>query len=495
MPVSRRFRRIPQEKRRILLLFFLLMMVIVIIVASLLAKQPTEEAPHAPASTAKVLFSYTPAEVTSITIRRGENPTWTVSQGSDHRLILHGADGFTLSEKTSAALLDAASILTCEAVLTDNPAEYREHLADFGLDSPRYEAIIAYADGVTAQLSIGHPGAENNAWYYMTIAGDDRLFSASRGMIEALFVSRESLQEVISPTIHKARIDRLTLSASDRTVQWTLRGDITDDDAADKWFITQPFTYPADADAIATLLANAANIRLGAYVSPATPENLALYGFDTPRLTLEIHMAAGTLASNGSEGAVQATDYPEETVTFVIGGMKNDMVDYVCFGDSIYVSSHFTMSVFLDYDAAATMSRYPLLIALGNLAELTINDSHETTTYTLTRTEQVAANNELITDEHGQPVYTTTVSKNGHSIDFAAFETAYNALSLVTVSGKLPAGAAIAEAPHTAYTFIDVDGTVHTVALATFDALHDAVIVDGHAAFYLIKDGFYLNLD
>ena len=76
-----------------------------------------------------------------------------------------------------------------------------------------------------------------------------------------------------------------------------------------------------------------------------------------------------------------------------------------------------------------------------------------------------------------------------------AFTAAYNDLSLVTVSGRLPDGETTVSAPHTAYTFTDVNGSVHTVALATFDALHDAVIVNGHAAFYLIKDGFQLNLN
>ena len=495
MPLHRRFRRIPTEKKRIVLLFFLLAMAAAIIAASVLANQPQEETPSAPVSTAHHLFDYTPAEVISVTIRRDTEASWTVTQGADGLLTLAGEDDFPLSEKTSAALLDVASIIACEAVLTDDPSEYRDHLADFGLDTPKYEATITYVDGVVAHLRIGNPGAENNAWYYMTIEGDDRLFSASRGMVESLFVSRDSLREVQSPVIHKARIDRLTLTAPDSTIEWALHGHITDMDVADKWFITAPYTYPADAVAMTTLLANAANLRLGAYVAPATAENLTLYGFDAPRLTIDIHMAAGTIAVTGADGAAQATDFPESTVTFVIGGEKSDMVDYIRVGDSIYVSSHFTMGVFMDFDVAATMSRYPVQTALGNLAELSIHTGDASSTYTLTRTEQVAPNNDLITDENGNVMYNVAVTRNGESVDYAAFETAYNALTLVKVSGTLPAGTVVASAPHTAYTFTDVDGTVHTVELATFDALHDAVIVDGHAAFYLIKGGFKLNLD
>lgn len=493
MPLHRRFRRIPTQKKRILLLFFLLMMLLVVAAASLLAHQPEEQAHVAPISTAANLYEYAPSEVASITIRRGNEVPWTVTQ-TDGLLTLTGDGGFTLSASTSAALLDAASILPCEAVLTDNPADYQPHLADFGLDNPRYEAIITYTDGVVAHLRVGNPGAENNAWYYMTVEGDGRLFSFSRGMVEALFVSQESLWDVESPVIHKARIDRLTLTSSDAVIQWTLRGDITDADVQDKWFITAPWSYPADADAMSALLANAANLRLGAYVGPATAENLAACGFDTPRLTINIHMAAGTIGVTGANGAVTATDYPESTVTLIIGGAKNDMVDYVRVGDSIYASSHFTMGMFISYDVTATMSRYPVLVALGNLASLTIREGDALTEYLLTRTEQVAANNELVTDADGNPIYDVTVTRNGEPVDYTAFETAYNALAMATVSGTLPKSCTI-PAPHTCFTFTDVDGTVHTVELATFDVLHDAVIVDGYPAFYLIKGGFRLNLD
>ncbi len=493
MQTVRKKTRSSGPKQRILLLIAaVLLLAVTAGLTALLSRDDHADWPEN-VRTAENLFEYAPEEVISLTIRRGEEEPWMVEM-QDGLLTLTGEGGFPLSEPTAAALQNAACILPCEAVLTADPAEYAD-LAAFGLDEPRYEAIVTYADGVTAHLHIGAPGAENNAWYYMTVEGDARLFSFSRGMVEALFVSRESLWDVESPTIHKARIDRVTLTTPEGLTEWALMGDITDADAADKWQITAPFAYPADSQAIATLLSNIANLRLGAYVGPATAENRSLYGFDTPRLTIDIHMAAGAIGIANADGAIEATDYPEGTVTFVIGGARNDLVDYVLFGDAIYVSSHFIMGMFIDYDVTATMSRFPVLTALGNLASLTITQGDAATEYVLTRTEQVAANNELITDEEGNPVYDVTVACNGVPVDYTAFETAYSNLALVMVSGTLPEGEATSAAPHTVYTFTDMDETVHTVALATFDVLHDAVIVDGHQAFYLIKGGFALHME
>lgn len=492
----RRFRRmsnIPTEKKRILLLLFTCMMLAVTVAALMLARTPEEEIAET-LDPSVVLYEYSYPDVVSITIRRGSEAPWTAVYSGEEAVTILGEDGFTLTREESHAFLLGAVCIVAEDVLTDDPAVYADHLADFGLEFPQYEARIVYTDGTDITLRVGDQGPDGT-WHYMLVSGDDRLFAFSNGSVESLFVNRDTLRKVDQPTLHKARIDRITLTGPEGIeAQWLLAGSITDVDAVDKWQITTPFTYPADSTAMTTLLSNIANLRLGAYVCPATEENLIACGFDAPRLTIDIHMAAGTMGTTNAEGAVETTDWPESTVTFVIGGEKSDMVDYVLCGDSIYISSHFTMGLFIDYDVAGTMSRYPVMTALGNLARLTIRQNGEHTEYILTRTEQVAENNELITDADGNVVYDTAVTCNGAPIDHAAFASAYNALSLVTVSGMLPEGESVTAEPHTVYTFADVNDTEHTVALASFDALHDTVIVDGHQAFYIIKGGFKLEI-
>ena len=492
MAIHRRFSRVPTEKKRILLLFFALMMLGVILISFRLVNRMPEETYVPPADTAIVLYERSYLDVAAITIRRGDEAPWTATP-SGSIVTISGDIPLDIPLNECAELLENAAHITAEGVLTDDPADYANHLADYGLENPRYEARIIYTDSTDITLRVGDKGPDGS-WRYMLVSGDDRLFAFSNGSVEGLFVNRDTLRKVSQPALHKARIDRITLTQGEQIIQWTLDGAITDADVIDRWQITSPFAYPADSTAMENLLSSAAYLRLSAWVASATPENLTKYGFDTPRLTIELHQAAGTIAVTDADGVAQPTDYPESTVTFVIGGKKSDMVDYVHCNDGIYLSSHFSMGVFMDYDATATMSRYPVMTALGNLSHLSIREGDTVTEYVLTRTEQVAANNELITDEYGNPVYTVTVTCNGTPVEYAAFEAAYNTLALVTVSGTLPANESITVAPHTAYTFTDVDGTVHTVELATFDVLHDAVIVDGHSVFYLIKGGFKLGL-
>ena len=78
--------------------------------------------------------------------------------------------------------------------------------------------------------------------------------------------------------------------------------------------------------------------------------------------------------------------------------------------------------------------------------------------------------------------------RNGEEISYESFAAAYERMLTVTISGKLPEGFEPRGA-HTKYTFRTVSGGTHTVDLCDFDGVHDAVTMDGHTVFYLIKGG------
>ena len=125
------------------------------------------------------------------------------------------------------------------------------------------------------------------------------------------------------------------------------------------------------------------------------------------------------------------------------------------------------------------------------LAALTVTRDGETHTWRLTRTERVLPNNDLATDAAGRTLMDVTVARDGEEAPWSAFEAAYQSLLGVTVSGRLPEGWAPEEGaePTAVYTFLSVTGDRHTVSLLPFDALHDAVAIDGGCVFYLIRGG------
>lgn len=445
--------------------------------------------------TSGTLTDYESSQVTRLAIAHRNGDSWAALQTAGGTLTLEDDPEYEISAAKAADLLDLARSLTYQQVLAEDASAYS--LADFGLENPLLTLSVTYADGACWALHLGDSlTLESSNAYYMLVDGDSRLFALDRGTAEALMVERAALHPVEQPTLHKARFDHITLLDGNGATlaEWVLQGDIGGN-AQDRWLLTAPIQYPADGESISTLQDSLANLRLGAYVAEATPESLTAYGFDTPSLTIAVHQAAGAIGTTGADGVYAVTDWPENTFTLTVGGKKSDMVDYVLVDGSIYLGSHFTLEVFSGMDPMATLSRYTVPVALGNLQSLTLRQGDTETVYTLARTEQVAENNQLVTDAAGNVVYDITCDMNGKAVPYASFESAYNGLLKVTVSGLLPQGWQPTEAPHTTYVFQAATGERYTLELTRFDPLHDAVLLDGRAVFYLIKDGMSFSVE
>lgn len=483
-----------RRKDRPWLRWMILALAVLVLAGSLIAvrmlntKKPVTALPVEVTDT--TIARYDPADVTSITLAMRSGDGWTVTQDADGLLWAEGDDRFTVDTMTAAVLLDAACVVRFTEVLSDDPAEYTDRLADFGLAEPRAVVAVRYADGTCVTMRIGErAGSDEAPYYYMTVDGDDRLMTLDVGTKDDLVIERALLHAVEQPILHKARMDQITIALPDEEYAWMLQGEITDGDAADRWQLTSPVRYPADGTAMENLRTNLANLRMGSYVAAASPETLTACGFDAPRMVLTVHQAAGSLGMTSAAGTYDIVDWPADEVTLTVGAAASDVLDYVLFNGSIYTTSHFLLDVFFEIRPASTLTRYPVLTAPDNLASLTVTQDGVTTAYVVTRTEQVAPNNELVYDADGHVVCDVTVTCNGEDMPWTAFEAAYNDLLLVTVSGTLPNHWAPTDPVHTAYRFETLTGITHTLELTRFDAFHDAVLVDGCAMFYLVKGG------
>lgn len=464
--------------------------------AGILLMPPGETTQEPDHDTSGVLAEHGAEQVRRLAISLRGGDSWAAMQSAEGTLTLEDDPDYAVSAAKAAALLEAAGRVSYQAVLAEEPADYAGRLADFGLEDPRVLLDVAYADGSRWVVRVGDQFTlDDGMAYYMLVEGDDRLFALDKGSAEELMVERALLHPVTQPTLHKARFDRITLADGQGNVlaDWMLRGAIGGN-ALDRWLLTAPVRYPVDGEAMDALQDNLLNLRLGAYVGAATPENLSEYGFDQPRLVLTVHQAAGAIGTTGADGVYAVTDWPEDTFTLTIGGAKSDVVDYVRVGEEIYLTSHFTLEVFLDMDPASTLSRYIVPVALGNLKSLTIRTAEGEQAYEIIRTERVAENNELLTDSQGRVLYDVTCTLNGMEIGYASFESAYNELLKATVSGNLPEGWSAEEEPHTTYVFEAVTGERYTLELTRFDAMHDAVLLDGCGLFYLIRDGLAFDV-
>lgn len=422
-----------------------------------------------------------------VSLRSGES--WTAVLRDGKLWITDGtkqnADGWAADELLGNQLLDAAVNLAYEDILTEDPGEWKADAEDFGLETPLVTAVICFTDETEVTVRIGNSAdPDNDAFHYMTVDGDDRLYALPAGTVQELSMETSLLRAVPRLNIRAVLLDRITVKDRNGNVRvsWELEGKVTDQDAAENWKITVPFTYPADYDMMKNLRTGAENLRLGTYAGAKGEIDPEETGFDGG-LILEFHMTEGSTGTVGESGVYDVTDWEEETVTLTTGAAKTEMTDYVLYDGNVYTISHFSLSVFTEADGLSTAARYPAATPLSALDSLlTEQEGREPVLYSLIREEETAVTGQN-TEEPA-----VRCMKNGEEIAYDSFAAAYERLMTVTVSGKLPDGFEPGET-HTKYTFRTVSGGTHTVELSDYDGIHDAMTMDGGTLFYLIRGG------
>ncbi len=415
-------------------------------------------------------------EVESITvIRRGKQP-WTLEKNETGELRIRGSEKEPGNVVTDL-IRDAMANIVYEDILTEDPAEYRDALADFGLADPMITATARYTDGTEVTVRIGDAcGLEEETFHYMTVDGDDRLFAVGYGTVEDLDFDEPLLYAVEQPVLNKVLLDRIAVydGEGNMTAGWELQGKVTDADAEENWRIIVPFEYPMDYDTVVSMKNCVGQLTLGTLVGPAEGETLAGCGFETPRAEIRLHFAAGNTGTVSELGVYDVQEWEEKEVRFVIGGKRNEMTDYVLWEDGIYTVSQFLIEPLTDADPMETAAKYPVLTPLEALSSLTVETAGETVTY----------QSDTETGEDGTE--TRKYLRNGQEIDRDVFEAAYERLLTVNVSGKLPEDYEKQET-YKKYTFRTVSGGTHTVELSPWDPFQDAVTVDGYTLFYLVR--------
>ncbi len=472
--------------RRLLWLFGALILTALCVFAAIrLNKDSKPEMPEIRPETRGTVVDRDTSEILRLTVQARDQEKWTVARGEDGTLRLEGEEDWIPDETLTAKLEDAMANVVYEEVLTENAADYQSRLSDFGLAEPVMIASAWYTDGSSVTLRFGNAsGLEDRDFRYMTVDGDPRLFAVASSLLEDLRIGKELLHPVEQPEIQGQRLDRITVLNGDgsKRIEWMLEGEITDSNAAEEWMLTWPFRYPADYDTMVSLRTNAANLRMGLYIGKAEELDLAALGLDPAERILEVHLAAGTTGRITEEGVYQTTDRGAETLRFEIGTNKNEMTVYVRCGDTVYTMNRFTLETLTEAEPLSSAARYPVTTSLSALAELEVEKNGSPDVYVLTRETKAGE------DEGEEDVTELHCSRNGTEISAEAFEAAYERMLVVTVSGRLPDGWEKKETTER-YVFRTTNGKTHTVELSPFDAMHDAVTLDGCTVFYLIRDG------
>jgi len=483
-PLKKQKRSLPSKN--ILILSLLGTVFVLGIVLLLIPNLIGDKIPEAE-TTYRVLSSHKTEEVTHVTVTRRDGTGYALG-AKDGKLYVPEKPDFVMDETLEQDVLTAAAIIAIDDTVYETKDEWEKNRADFGLGPAALTVEAGYTDGKTVTFSIGGKAPHSNL-YYFELSGDPGLYLAPADLIDLFGEDVTYLHKVSQPIVHYQRIDKITIQNGDGEIMaaWALETAITAENALSAWRMTAPYSYPCDEQAMKTLLTAMGKLYLGRFVTTATEEAKAQYGFSPAQKTITLHQAAGKMATINNSGVYTVTDYPEATLTLAVGSGAGDYVDYCMLDGSIYLVSSLSQPLLNKLVPESTLLLQPAAIAMDDIASLTVEKGTEKHTYALRRQERVLPNNELATDEAGNVIKDTFVDKDGQAADIAFFENALTSLQTVTVSGRLPGDFVPAQAPSIKLVFALVDGRTRTLECVEFDSLQDALSVDGVFLHYLPK--------
>jgi hypothetical protein len=427
----------------------------------------------------RTLFSREKTQIARISVSLKDGGGF-VLLGDNGKLTPEGQPDFEMDPRLQGELLTACAIIEAVDTVSEKREEWEPHRKDFGLDTPQASVEVDYTTGESAVFFLGGKTLEDN-YNYMELQGDPGLYLASADMIELFSTEVSALRAIDQPVIHQGRIDRITLlnASGAATAEWALDGDILAEDAMYFWRMTTPFQYSCDVTAMQDLTAALSKLYLGSDIAQATEENVAQYGLSSPQRTLVIHQAAAQVADVDDSGAYAVNDYAESTFTLKVGSAQRDYVYYCQAGDRIYLVSSLSLPIIGEFAPEGTLNLQPFNLPLETLASLTVKMGASSAEYTLDHSEEASGE-----EEAAQKI---TVWKNGEEASYDDFSARMASLQAVTVSGRLPQGFASDAAPSYSMVLTFLNGRTRTVECVPYDALHDALRVDGVFLHYLIK--------
>ena len=475
--------RVPKKRARKALkkrdLFLILACAALLMGAGAYFLRPRPAAPDIPPQAEAVYLLSRPAgELASIAISPREGTAYPLVM-RDQTLRLAGREDVPLREWLVEDLLALAAGFRAEDVAVDTAAAAASglRLADFGLEPPLAAVTVTYQDGERVELHFGDltPGEEETR--YCMKAGDSRIFTVMAEESRLFLYEMDYLRAFEQPRIDASLLDRVDIA-----------GDVTFGAyyTASGWQMDAPLPYPLSAARTDQLLKNIEGMGFEALLGSKSEVDLAKYGLDHPALTVTLTQAPTVVSGENEAGETVSVPVPSVRYVLEIGDETGKSGVYVAWQGKVYKASNFVLGFWKKFRVEDMLLRQPVNLAVNDLNRVTLEAGGVSAAYEVRMVEALTENNRIETDEYGNYLYDCAVRRAGEErdMDAEAFLSWYLRLASLTPDGRLPGGYQPAGRPRAVIT-LENDRLTRVIALHPYDALHDAVAVDGVSLFYV----------
>ncbi len=443
----------------------------------LVHSQPVVPPPSADSETV-LLLSRPKEDISAIAIAPRDGVAYPLVRQGDTFVLLGQED-----EKLRAGILDDLLV-----TLTELPAEttvlpsFSEDqgllLSAFGLDPAQARITVTYIDGEKKELRVGSltPNEETPQRYCM-VSGSDALYTILEADSAPLLRDMASLRDFVQPSLDGSLLDRVEITGQ---VEWTLHY------TPSGWQMDAPFSYPLSASRTDALLTKIESMGFASCLGKAEKLNLKDYGLDDPALTISLTQAPTVIIGETTAGEQVSVPVPETVYTLRIGSETGKSGVYVQWQDQVFTASNFLLGFWKELSPIDYLLQTPVNLLVNDLSEVRFTRGGIAHDYQVRMVEQITENNQIAVDEYGRVLYDCAVNRAGESQDMDAetFLSWYTRLASLTGDGRLPDGWTPSGECRAEIVLINGHLT-RVITLWPYDALHDAIAVDGVALYYI----------
>ena len=440
--------------------------------------RPGAEAPAGPLREEQaVLLDRSVEEISALAIRPEEGAAYRLIRG-EAGFFLEGDETLSLRKDIVEEMGLMASVVKAENTVRENARG--EALGAYGLASPACVLTVTYTDGEEKTVLFGDLSPQETPQRYVMLRGDDRVFTVLEAECTAFFHDRDYLRDFAQPKLNGSLLDRICVRGEKEIdLRYTESG----------WLMEAPWRYPAASARMNTLLSRISAMAFDACLGKAEEAELSDYGLDTPALTVTLTQAKTVIRGETAEGQQVTVDVPEREYTLLIGNETGKSGLYLLWENQVFRASNFLLGFWKEMDAESLLSQQPVSFQVNDLQSVSLTAGDAAGSFRVAMVESVTENNQIATDEYGRTLYECEITRlpGGEAVDQEAFLTWYASLSSLRPAGRLPEGYALSGGPEAVLT-LESGALTREIALYPYDALHDALTVDGTALYYVSRE-------
>ena len=425
-----------------------------------------------------LLLSRPMEEIAAVAIAPRDGVAYPLVRQGDTFVLLGQAD-----ESLRADMLEDLALslteLPAETTVLQSLSEAKELLpSDFGLDPALARVTVTYTDGGKAELRVGDlaPSQETPQRYCM-VSGSDALYTILEADSIPFLREMAALLDFAQPSLDGSLLDSIEITGQ---IEWTLHY------TPSGWQMDAPFSYPLSTLRTDALLKKIEAMGFAACLGKAEKLNLEDYGLDAPALTITLTQAPTVITGETTAGEQVSVPVPETVYTLCIGSETGKSGVYVQWQGQVFTASNFLLGFWKELEPLDYLLQTPVNLLVNDLSEVRFTHNGIIHAYQVRMVEQITENNQIAVDEYGRTLYDCAVNRAGENqdMDAEAFLSWYSRLASLAGDGKLPDGWTPSGESRAEITLIN-DHLTRVITLWPYDALHDAIDVDGVALYYI----------